>query len=164
MKYELQTYYIMKKLFPKKKKQVNEIPHQNTYYFSDFVGQNLNTTCYRMLLLEANTRLALCPATYKKMFGLFILLCVCACTCVNLSSGSYMSAMQSLQWPYYYECEYILFVQQQPLNCWMAFRDYTTRQLRNYLPFIISFKFKIISPLLLSNSSLLLLQFCVGSN
>ena len=75
-----------------------------------------------------------------------------------------MSAMQNLQWPYYYECEYNLFVQLQPLDSWMAFGDYTARRLRNYLPFTISFKFNIISPLLLSNSSLLLLQFCVGSN
>ena len=73
-----------------------------------------------------------------------------------------MSAMQSLQWPNYYECEYNLFVQQQPLDSWMAFGDDTTRRLRNYLPFTISFKFNIISPLLLSNSSLLLPQIVLG--
>ena len=55
---------------------MNEIPSQNTYYFSDCVGQNLNITCSRMLLLEANTRLALCPATYKKIWHFYIAVCV----------------------------------------------------------------------------------------
>ena len=70
--------------FQRKKKQVNEIPSQNTYYFSDFVGQNFNITCSRMLLVEAKTRLALCTATYKTCLAFFILLCVCMHVCQSV--------------------------------------------------------------------------------
>ena len=56
---------------------MNEIPSQNTYYFSDFVGQNLDITFSRMLLVEAKTRLALCTATYKTCLAFFyIAVCV----------------------------------------------------------------------------------------
>ena len=164
MNYESQTHYIIKKLFPKKKKQVNEIPYQNTYYISlTLLVKILISPVPECCCLKQIQGLH-CAQQLTKHVWPFLYCCVCACTCVNLSSGSYMSAMQNLQWPYYYECEYNLFVQLQPLDSWMAFGDYTTRRLRNYLPFTISFKFNIISPLLLSNSSLLLLQFCVGSN
>ena len=74
----------MNKLFPKKKKQVNEIPYQNTYYISlTLLVKILISPVPECCCLKQIQGLH-CAQQLTKKFGIFILLCVCVCAHVSI--------------------------------------------------------------------------------